>query len=185
MQAQQEIEVLREQAARGEIVLGYVDETGFSATPDNRYAWTRTGEVHAVDAVRLKRVNIMGCMLSTGQLITCCLLESVNSRWFYAYLTGVAERVKESYGVPLVLIIDNASIHRSKQMASWRKLLEQEYSTSLYFLPAYSPELNRIEMVWRQMKYRWRDFKVMTADQIESWVGKVSDGFGSEYMFTF
>ena len=56
-QAQQQIEALREQAARGEIVLGYVDETGFSATPDNRYAWTKIGDVHAVDAVRLKRVR--------------------------------------------------------------------------------------------------------------------------------
>lgn len=176
---------MREQAARGEIVLGYVDETGFSATPDNRSAWTKIGEVHAVDAVRLKRVNVMGCMLSTGQLVTCCLQESVNSRWFYAYLTGIAKQVQQTYGVPLVLIVDNASIHRSKQMAAWRKFLEDEYSTSLYFLPAYSPELNRIEIVWRQMKYHWRDFKVMTADQIEHWVGEVSKGFGIEYMFTF
>ena len=184
-QAQEEIEALREQAARGEIVLGYVDETGFSSTPDNRYAWTKQGEVHAVDAVRLKRVNVMGCLLSTGKLISCCLQESVNSRWFYAYLTGIAEQVKLTYQVPLVLIVDNASIHRSKQMAAWRKLLEEEYSTSLYFLPAYSPELNRIEMVWKQMKYHWRDFKVMTADQIEAWVRQVSTGFGLKYMFTF
>ena len=135
-QAQQQIEALREQAARGEIVLGYVDETGFSATPDNRYAWTKIGDVHAVDAVRLKRVNVMGCLLSTGHLITSCLQESVNSRWFYAYLMGVAAQVKRSYQVPLVLIVDNASIHRSKQMVDWRKLLVQEYSTTLYFLPA-------------------------------------------------
>lgn len=45
-----------------------MDETGFSATPDNRYAWTKIGDVHAVDAVRLKRVNVMGCLLSTGHL---------------------------------------------------------------------------------------------------------------------
>ena len=132
-QAQQQIEALREQAARGEIVLGYVDETGFSATPDNRYAWTKIGDVHAVDAVRLKRVNVMGSLLSTGHLITSCLQESINSRWFYAYLMGVAAQVKRSYQVPLVLIVDNASIHRSKQMVDWRKLLVQEYSTTLSF----------------------------------------------------
>lgn len=113
--------------------MGYVDETGFSATPDNRYAWTKIGDVHAVDAVRLKRVNVMGCLLSTGHLITSCLQESINSRWFYAYLMGVAAQVKRSYQVPLVLIVDNASIHRSKQMVDWRKLLVQEYSTTLSF----------------------------------------------------
>ena len=73
--------------------MGYVDETGFSATPDNRYAWTKIGDVHAVDAVRLKRVNVMGCLLSTGHLITRCLQESVNSRWFYAYLSDVLKRL--------------------------------------------------------------------------------------------
>jgi hypothetical protein len=40
-------------------------------------------------------------------------------------------------------------------------------------------------MVWKQMKYNWRDFKVMKADQIERWVGQISKGFGNEYMFTF
>ena len=105
--------------------------------------------------------------------------------WFYAYLTGVAEQVKQTHDVPLVLIVDNASIHRSKQIAAWRKLLEEEYSTSLYFLSVYSPELNRIEMVWKQMKYHWRDFKVMTADNIETWVGQVPRGFGLKYMFAF
>lgn len=45
-QAQQEIEILRERAAHGEIILGYVDESGFAATPDNRYAWPKQGEVH-------------------------------------------------------------------------------------------------------------------------------------------
>ncbi len=75
----------------------------------------------------------MGSLLSTGHLITSCLQESINSRWFYAYLMGVAAQVKRSYQVPLVLIVDNASIHRSKQMVDWRKLLVQEYSTTLSF----------------------------------------------------
>ncbi|KAB0650393.1 transposase, partial [Acinetobacter bohemicus] len=59
------------------------------------------------------------------------------------------------------------------------------FSTNLYFIPAYSPELNRIEMVWKQMKYYWRDFQVMTADKIEQLVERVSNQFGKEYMFTF
>ena len=127
----------------------------------------------------------MGCLLSTGQMVTSCLQESVTSDWFYAYLTGVAKQIKQAYDVPLVLIVDNASIHRSRKMSDWRQLLEEEYSMSLYFLPAYSPELNRIEMVWRQMKYRWRDFQVMAADQIQNWVDHVSTEFGIKYKFTF
>ena len=52
----------------------------------------------------------MGCLLSTGQLVTSCLEESVTSIWFYAYLLGVAQRVKQAHNIPLILIVDNASI---------------------------------------------------------------------------
>lgn len=176
---------MRIQAARGEIILGYVDESGFSSTPNNRYAWTQRREVHAVTALRSKRVNVMGCLLSANQFITSCLEESVCSTWFYAYLLGIAQRVKQAYDIPLVLILDNASIHRSKKMKAFRELLESEYSTRLYFIPAYSPELNRIEMVWKQIKYHWRDFKVMSADQIKDWVYDISRQFGVKYMFNF
>lgn len=51
-------------------------------------------------------------------------------------------------------------------MKALKEVLETEYSTSLYFIPTYSPELNRIEMVWKQMKYHWREFKVMSVEQI-------------------
>ena len=127
----------------------------------------------------------MGCLLSTDQLITSCLEEPVTGTWFYAYLLGVAQRVKQAYDIPLVLILDNASIHHSKKMKALKEVLETEYSTSLYFIPTYSPELNRIEMVWKQMKYHWREFKVMSAEQIKKWVYSVSSQFGSKYMFTF
>jgi len=42
------------------LLLTYVGKTGFYATPDNRYAWVKQGEVNAVEAVRLKYVNVMG-----------------------------------------------------------------------------------------------------------------------------
>ncbi|MEK5782100.1 hypothetical protein VXE43_19405, partial [Acinetobacter baumannii] len=74
------------------------------------------GDVHAVDAIRLKRVNVMGCLLSTGKLVTSCLQESVTSTWFYAYLTGIAQQVKQTYNLPLVLIVNNASIPRSNKI---------------------------------------------------------------------
>ena len=93
----------------------------FSATPDNRYAWTKIGDVHAVDAVKTKASQCDGLSAVNGSSDHQLPTESVNSRWFYAYLMGVAAQVKRSYQVPLVLIVDNASIHRSKQMVDWRK----------------------------------------------------------------
>ena len=124
-QAEQDIAQLRQQAAQGEIILGYVDETGICSTPDNRYAWTIKGQVHQVTAIRSKRVNIIGALLSTGHFVTACLQESVTGEYFYAYVMGVAKQIKEKYNIPLTLIVDNASIHKSKKMQAWRDLLER------------------------------------------------------------
>lgn len=51
-----------------------------------------------------------------------------------------------------VMILDNASPHRSVlfegRLAGWR-------AQGLYtqYIPAYCPELNRIECLWKQLKY--------------------------------
>jgi hypothetical protein len=91
--------------ARGEIVLGYVDETGFSATPDNRYAWTKDEAMfmRLMLFVRLA-VNMMGCLLSTGHLITSCLQNPLAVAGFEKYLfdgcsnTGETQ-LSSSFGV--------------------------------------------------------------------------------------
>ena len=98
---------------------------------------------------------------------------------------GVAKQIKEKYNISLTFIVDNASIHKSKKMQAWRDLLEQDFNLTLYFLPPYSPELNRIEMLWRSMKYQSREFKWMPTDEIVQWVNGISRGFGNKYLFTF
>ncbi|ERS90797.1 hypothetical protein Q671_17725, partial [Halomonas sp. PBN3] len=53
-----------------------------------------------------------------------------------------------------VVVLDNASMHRSK--AFRRKIVEwMSHRVHLVYLSAYSPELNLIEILWRQMKYAW------------------------------
>jgi transposase len=176
---------LRQQAKEGKIILAYVDESGFTATSPNRYAWTPRGEVHRTTAAHQQRVNVIGALLSTSNFMTSCLRHSVTGTWVYGFITGLCQRVKERYDKPLVIILDNASFHKAKQTLFWRRYLEDEYGVRLYFLPPYSPELNRIEMVWKKMKYQWRSFQVMTTQQIEEWVCKLSCEFGKHYMFNF
>jgi transposase len=55
-------------------------------------------------------------------------------------------------GVPRVVVLDNAGIHTSKVMKAARPGLAK-LGIYLYYLPAYSPELNRIEPVFKQVKH--------------------------------
>ena len=53
-----------------------------------------------------------------------------------------------------IIVLDNAPIHRSKafnaKIRQWKEL-----DLYIFFLPAYSPELNKIEILWRFIKYKW------------------------------
>ncbi len=55
--------------------------------------------------------------------------------------------------VPRVVVLDNASLHTSKVVRGARQSLAAA-GVYLYFLPPYSPELNEIEPVFRQVKYQ-------------------------------
>src|SRR5690242_7682951 len=52
-------------------------------------------------------------------------------------------------------------------MAEKRRQWEQQ-GLYLYYLPAYSPELNRIEILWKQAKYFWRRFRYLAGDSLLS-----------------
>ena len=56
---------------------------------------------------------------------------------------------------------------------------------AFYFLPLYSPELNRIELLWHKMKYEWLPFKTFTSDELETAIDEIGRGFGSKYTLTF
>ncbi|GAB6048708.1 hypothetical protein JCM19379_25390 [Methyloparacoccus murrellii] len=61
---------------------------------------------------------------------------------------GLSERASK----PLVVIPDNASIHTAKSLQLCWDLLEEQ-GLRFYLLPPCSPELNRIEILWKKMKY--------------------------------
>ena len=108
------------------------------------------------------------------------LWHSVTGLWFFAFLMVVVKRVEK----PLVVISDNASIHTAKKYQPYRDLLTVA-GMRFYFLPPYSPELNRIEMLWRKMEYQWLPFKSFTPIELEQAIESIGTGFGSEYTLTF
>lgn len=61
---------------------------------------------------------------------------------------------RERASKPLTIILDNASLHHAKAIRPHLNHLQHKGLT-LYFLPVYSPELNRIEKLWWQIKHRW------------------------------
>lgn len=71
------------------------------------------------------------------------------------------------HGYSSVTVLDNASIHHGIDEATWDRWLV-DHKAVLFYLSAYSPELNKIEIVWRQLKFRWRRFVIWTKETIDA-----------------
>ena len=92
------------QADRGEINLAYVDETGFALAQPNRSAWTPVGKCHKINANRGKRLNVIGAMLSSGDLFSVTMWQTTTSTLF----TGFLGLLMKYVSAPLTVILDNA-----------------------------------------------------------------------------
>jgi hypothetical protein len=53
---------------------------------------------------------------------------------------------------PLVIVLDNYAVHKSARVKEELPLLAAA-NIRLFYLPAYSPELSRIEPIWQDVKY--------------------------------
>ena len=72
----------------------------------------------------------------------------------------------------IVVVLDNAGIHRAKVTQAFVELHER---LSLVFLPPYAPELNPIELVWAYVKrnvlgnFCARSVAVLKAKLVTAW----------------
>jgi transposase len=55
----------------------------------------------------------------------------------------------------------------------------------LYYLPPYSPELNHIEILWKQAKYFWRSFRYLVGDGLRDEVRYIMENYGKAFTVNF
>ncbi len=84
-----------------------------------------------------------------------------------------------------VVVIDNASIHTSEEFEDripvWKK-----QGLIVKYLPAYSPELNLIEILWRRIKYAWLPFSAYAClHALSEALEDILSNIGSKYQITF
>lgn len=84
----------------------------------------------------------------SGSVTSDVVIEFFN-QFAAQHATGCEKALK-----PCIVILDNASMHRSKAFkAQWDTWAAQ--GVLIHYLPPYSPELNLIEILWRKIKYSW------------------------------
>lgn len=184
---QQELALLHASERAADVAVVYVDECRVSRQAPVPYAW----QVRGQPAVSLPAERGAGGYSVLGfwqpgaadpaQAFTALLSETAWTAELF--VKAVDEFI--TLGQPTVLVLDNASIHRAscvqQRLRAWRTA-----GLQLQFLPAYSPELNRIEILWRFLKHYWltpADYQ--TLDTLHQRLQYILKRIGTDYTVTF
>lgn len=162
----------------------YGDESGFCLNPCLPYLWQKKGQppVGLPAQAHGQRLNVLGLLRSTD----CTLWHFPTVEKLTAqHVIESIESLLPDLTQPTVLVLDNATVHRAKAVQAkckeWRKR-----GLRLLFLPPYSPQMNRIEILWRHVKYRWLPMEAWQSFQkLSQAVTSILNQVGKQYRINF
>ena len=149
------------QADAGDIALLYVDESEALTHPYLAHAWAeKSADLRVGAPCQARKVAMsgepFGSTLGALDAVTHELLVHTSSTKVSADLIGLLELLEWRYSPkpgctrrPVVLVLDNGPVHTSR--ASTAALAARPWN-AVEWLPAYAPELSRIERTWRDLK---------------------------------
>ena len=191
---------MTEAAARGEHDLFYLDQCGVAPTLPTGYTWARAGvrPLQRYEAPQRRRVNILGALAPVGPrprfvyqtrlagqgkldgdaLLEFVCREIVGLPGGRAALDALPSGYRRER--PCTIALDNYGVHHSKPVKDALPTLEA-IGVAFYYLPAYSPELNRIEPEWHALKYdRLQDRSYTTGPALKDAVDAALDERAAE-----
>jgi transposase len=129
----------------------FYDEAFFKRESTITRGWYLKGLKSCVDCpITKEKVGVSGALNLQNGRIYSLIFDGCDSNTFIYYLESLLEKYKG--GKKIALILDNASSHKSK--------LVKEYAESvidrlkLIYLPPYSPDLNPVEGVSKDLRYK-------------------------------
>lgn len=138
--------------AKKEYDIFYEDECHFKHTLTTTRSWYLKGSKPEVPMpAGYDKFSIYGAVNSNkGWLITmsCSYFNTASFKRFIEKL--LAEQRRKPTTRKILLVLDNVRYHKAKKLRGYFEDIKDKLE--LLFLPPYSPDLNPIEMVWRQTR---------------------------------
>lgn len=180
-----ETQILRKQAQNQEIDLYYFDEVGFSLKPNVPYAWQEKGKTALLPAKKGNKFTVLGLLNIERQEFTGHLYQgAANEECIVKVLEELSLEVAQKQR-KTIIILDNATIHTSNLVKEQAKVWRQR-GLYLQFIPAYCPELNLIEILWKRIKHTWLELKdYANAKTLKNAVLNILKQYGQEYLIEF
>jgi len=130
----------------------YLDESGINEYLYRKYARGARGTkvFGEISGKRFARQSVVSALLGGKFLAPMCFEGTCDTQLFN---TWVRQELVPCLTPGQVLILDNASFHKSQET----QRIVQEAGCKILFLPPYSPDLNPIEKFWANMKRKVRE----------------------------
>ena len=169
------------QSDKGEIDFYYFDESGFTLEPCVPYAWQYIGKTIELPSSKSRRLNVLGFIDRDCRFESYVFEGSVNSEVVIACFNEFSKKLTKK----TVVLIDNASMHTSH---AFLNNIDKWEAQNLFIqnIPAYSPELNKIEILWRKIKYEWLDFSAYESfAALKDNLNDILTNIGQDYRINF
>jgi len=143
----QELPKILARAKAEQATLYYADESSVRSDYHTGTTWAIKGKTPVVRQTGSRfKINALSAISPGGQMRFMTYETNLTAEVFCDFLRRLLYQAKK----PVYLVVDNHPVHRSQRV---RKFIEEaKGKLKLFFLPAYSPELNPDELVWADLK---------------------------------
>ena len=154
----------KEEKSYNKVRLMYQDEAGFGRISKMSSCWAPQGIRPSIPShyMREYRYCYGAVDAQTGDSFFL-IAGGCNTEWTNEFLRQVSQAYPDDY---ILLVMDNAIWHKSST-------LEIPSNIELAFIPPYTPEMNPIEQVWKEI--RKRGFKNKAFQTLEAVIDKLQE----------
>ncbi|WP_425291170.1 IS630 family transposase [Spirosoma linguale] len=140
----------------------YIDESACYLLPFVAHTWAPCGQTPVLmEQAGRTHLSLIAAIAANGQIYVAGQNQAFTSEdivWFLKLLCGRYRKRN------LLIIWDGAAIHRSNVV---KELLRERLGRMhLERLPAYSPELNPVELLWSQLKRNLKNKAFTSLDEL-------------------
>jgi len=147
-----EFPAIRARARKAGMTVYFGDEAGLRSDYHAGTTWGIIGKTPVVKATGARHsLNMISAVTAQGLLRYSTYTGSFTGPVFIEFCKKLLADTEKATGRGVVLIVDGHPVHRAKKVKDWVATTNGRFE--LIALPAYSPQLNPDEWVWKNVKH--------------------------------
>lgn len=154
---------LKKAQTEGRVIV-YIDEAACYLLPLLAHTWAPCGQTPVlIEQAGRSHLSLIAAIAPNGRLYLAGQDHPFSSEDIVWFLTKLCSRYRKR---DLLVIWDGAAIHRSQAVKAF--LGAKAGRVHLERLPAYSPELNPVELLWSHLKRSLKNQVFISLEQLQA-----------------